>query len=385
MAKNMHKKTFSEETKLKLDIFRECFREWLPVFVQQTFWKKLYIYDFFAGSGYDIDGTPGSPIILLEESKGEKLTYCNSIKKSGKEVKFIFNEHEQTKKQCKFEELKANIEKFIKKCKTDNNCNNCCFDIQVCNIDFGKEFKTDANIQKIIQDTKNGKFIILDQYGFTQVDSQVFKTLVNAPHTDFIFFISSSFLKRFKEHPVSKKFIGDGNLSFDEESNPKECHQVIVKYFESMIPLNKEYYLNHFTIKKGSNYYGLIFGTAHTLGMEKFQRVCWNEDIRAGESNCNTQNDFETNTLFGHLETNKIHDVKEKLTNEVLSGKITDNINGLKRALSLRCMPIVFTETIKDLERRKIIKRTGCKGYKSTGIHNIKVNQEDYYTINILQ
>jgi len=43
MAKNMHKKSFSEETKLKLDIFRECFREWFPVFVHQTFWSKLYI------------------------------------------------------------------------------------------------------------------------------------------------------------------------------------------------------------------------------------------------------------------------------------------------------------------------------------------------------
>ncbi len=39
MAKNMHKKLFSEETKLKLDIFRECF----PVFIHQIFLDKLYI------------------------------------------------------------------------------------------------------------------------------------------------------------------------------------------------------------------------------------------------------------------------------------------------------------------------------------------------------
>ena len=232
---------------------------------------------------------------------------------------------------------------------------------------------------------KNAKFVILDQYGFTQVDAEVFTTLVNAPHTDFIFFISSSFLKRFKEHSVSKKFIGDYNLSFAEESNPKECHQIIVKYFESMIPSNKEYYLNHFTIKKGTNYYGLIFGTAHTLGMEKFQRVCWEADSRAGESNCNIQNDYETNSLFGCLETNKIHNVKEQLTKEILSGEITDNIKGLKRALSLRCLPKIFTETIKDLEKKKKIERSGCKSYKSTDIHKIKENQADYYKINILQ
>jgi len=373
MAKNMHKKPFSEETKLKLDIFRECFREWFPVFAHQTFWNKLYIYDFFAGSGYDIDGTPGSPIILLEEAMGEKSKHCNNIKNSGKEVTFVFNEHEPTKKQNKFEELKINIEKHIKKCEKDNNCDYCCFKTDVINMDFGKEFKTDTDIKGVLSNKKNAKFVILDQYGFTQVDAEVFTTLIYAPHTDFIFFISSSFLKRFKEHPVSRKFIGDANLSFDE-SKPKECHQIIVKYFESMIPSSKEYYLNHFTIKKGTNYYGLIFGTAHTLGMEKFQRVCWNIDSRAGESNCNIQNDFEANTLFSQLETNKIQNVKEQLTKEVLSGKITDNINGLKRALSLRCLPSVFTETIKDLEKRKKIERLGCKNYKSTDIHRIKEN-----------
>ena len=385
MAKNMHKKSFSEETKLKLDIFRECFREWFPVFVHQTFWNQLYIYDFFAGSGYDADSAPGSPIILLEEAMGENSKHCMSIKSSRKEVIFVFNEREPTKSQNKFEELKGNIERHIEKCKKDNNCNNCCFKIQTTNMDFGKEFKTDINIQKNLSNRNNGKFVILDQYGFTHVDSDVFTTLVNAPHTDFIFFISSSFLKRFKEHPISKKFLGDGNLSFDEKSKPKECHQIIVKYFETLIPSGKEYYLNHFTIKKGANYYGLIFGTAHTLGMEKFQRVCWDIDSRAGESNCNTQNDFEPNTLFSCLETNKIQNIKEQLTKEILSGVITDNIKGLKRALSLRCLPIVFTETVKDLEKRKKIERLGSKNYKSTDIHKVKENQSDYYKINILQ
>ena len=350
----------------------------------KLFGANYIYYDFFAGSGYDADGAPGSPIILLEEAMGEKSKHCNSIKNSGKAVTFIFNEHEPTKRQSKFEELKINIEKHTRKCKEDNNCAHCCFKTNITNMDFGKEFKTDINIKAILNNTNNGKFVILDQYGFTQVDAEVFTTLVNAPRTDFIFFISSSFLKRFEEHPVSKKFIGDGNLSFDE-SKPEECHQIIVKYFESIIPSNKEYYLNHFTIKKGGNYYGLIFGTAHTLGMEKFQRVCWNIDPRAGESNCNIQNDFEANTLFGQLETNKIHGVKEQLTKEILSGNIKDNIKGLKRALSLRCLPSIFTETIKDLEKKKIIERLGCKSYRSTDIHRIKENQADYYKINILR
>lgn len=33
MAKDINKKEFDEATLLKLEIFRECFREWLPVFI----------------------------------------------------------------------------------------------------------------------------------------------------------------------------------------------------------------------------------------------------------------------------------------------------------------------------------------------------------------
>lgn len=384
MTKNMHQKSFSEETKLKLDIFRECFREWFPVFVHQIYWDKLFVYDFFAGSGYDADGMAGSPIILLEEAMGENTKHCKSIKNSRKEVTFVFNEYEPQKKQNKFEELKSNIESHSQQCKEKNGCDNCCFKLYPINKDFGKEFKTNVKIKEILSNAKSGKFIILDQYGFTQVDAEVFTTLVNAPRTDFIFFISSSFIKRFQEHTVTKKFIGDGSLSFDE-SKPKECHQVIVKYFESLIPPDKEYYLNHFTIKKGTNYYGLIFGTAHTLGMEKFQRVCWTEDTRAGESNCNTQNDYEPNSLFGNEETNKIHRVKGILEKEILVGNIKDNVQGLKKALSMRCLPNVFTEVVKLLESQCKIKRDGCKSYKSTDIHKIKEGGSDYYKINVLQ
>lgn len=385
MAKNINNEPFSEETQLKLDIFRNCFREWLPVFIHQSFWNRLYVYDFFAGSGYDLDGNSGSPIILLEEAKGKNRKNCNSLKDKSKEIVFLFNEHEPTIKQDKFELLKNNTNEHVTKCINENNCKKCIFNVYHSNFDFAKEFKSNENIKKILENNNYAKFIILDQYGFTQVDAEIFITLVNSPHTDFVFFISSSYLSRFREHQVTKKFLGETNLKFNE-NEPKECHQVIVSYFESLIPKDKEYYLNHFTIKKGTNYYGLIFGTAHTLGMEKFQKVCWQEDSKAGESNCNIQNDFGNDTLFGNLEPNKIQRVKDALKDDILSGKIKNNIAGLKEALRLRCEPKVFTEVVKELEKKGRIERVGeYKSYKSANIHQIKENGKDYYTINILR
>ena len=71
MAKDINKTIFTEETKLKLDIFRECFREWYPVFLHNQYIKRLYIYDMFAGSGKDVIGNFGSPLDIVAKSVSE--------------------------------------------------------------------------------------------------------------------------------------------------------------------------------------------------------------------------------------------------------------------------------------------------------------------------
>ena len=115
MAKNINNKAFNGETQLKLDIFRECFREWFPVFLHNPYVSHIYIYDLFAGSGTDAEGKYGSPLILLEEARGGHLKHCTFIKNDNKQITFIFNEKEKTKKQEKFELLQSNVTSFFSK------------------------------------------------------------------------------------------------------------------------------------------------------------------------------------------------------------------------------------------------------------------------------
>ncbi len=385
MATDINKGEFDEATLLKLEIFKKCFKEWFPVFINLDFIEKIFIYDFFAGSGSDITGAPGSPLILLDVAKGDNMKYCREIRRKDKKTTFVFNEHEPNKKeQEKFELLKQNVDSHKVKCST-SNCSgkDCIYDIRCTNKIFKNGFNSkESNFQSILNNNKYAKFLLLDQYGFSQVDEDVFLTLVNSPRTDFIFFISSSFIRRFKEHPNTLKYINTQNINFDE-SNPKKCHITIAEYFEQLLPKNLEYYFNHFTIKKECHYYGLIFGTNHSLGMEKFLKVCWEEDRLAGESNCNTQNDYDPNSLFGTLEPNKIQSVKTDIKKKILQNIIKDNVSGLKYALKNRCLPKIFTEAVKELEKEGRISRKGTKSYKSTDIHKIKVDGKDYYSINI--
>lgn len=76
--KDINDKPFDEGTLLKLDIFRDCFREWFPVFVHNAAISRIYIYDMFAGSGKDSISMDGSPLILLKEARGNEKQHSLS-------------------------------------------------------------------------------------------------------------------------------------------------------------------------------------------------------------------------------------------------------------------------------------------------------------------
>ena len=148
---------------------------------------------------------------------------------------------------------------------------------------------------------------------------------------------------------------------------------MIANYYQSLVPIDKEYYLHNFTIQKGANYWGLIFGTNHSLGMEKFLKVCWEKDKFSGESNCNIDNDFQKDSLFyTETETVKKQTMETDIKNRILSKEISDNISGMKYALKNGCLPELFTSVVKKLEAEKKIFRTGEPNYSSTNIHNAK-------------
>lgn len=368
MAKDINKAVFDEATKLKLDIFGECFEEWLPVFNNDPYTKAVYVFDFFAGSGRDKENNPGSPLVLLDKAKGTNRKYCLNAKK---EIKFLFNEGESDKSK----ELVQNVIQYINQCKENNECPGCIYEYRVENYNFQDIF-SNTGITNIFKSKEFGKFILLDQYGFSQIDEQIFKQLISYPKTDFIFFISSSFISRFREHPNITKFIDTSKIKFNE-IRPNEIHRAVANYFRDLIPDVKEYYLHHFSIRKEEkkgNYYGLIFGSNHTFGMEKFLKVCWKHDTFSGEANYNIDNNFENGTLFFYPENNiKKNTVSKEIERLILLGKIADNITGLKFAMQNGCEPKLFTEVARKLEKEKMIERYGDINNKSSNIHRAKI------------
>lgn len=368
MAKDINKSSFDHATMIKLKIFRESFKEWLPVFIHTPYVEKRFIYDFFAGSGMDSEMNFGSPLILLDEAKGQNLMYCS--KSDGKKIVFAFNE--KIKKKSK--ELEKNVNQFVESCLKNCHRERCVYDHHFGNFDFKDAFNR-PNVLDIMNNKRYSKFVLLDQYGFKEVDNEVFTRLINFPKTDFIFFISSSFINRFQNHASIKKYIETEKIEF-KKSEPKHCHKLVSQYFKDTIPKNKEYYLHQFSIKKGTNYYGLIFGTSHSLGMEKFLKVCWEQDQMAGEANFDINDDFKFGTLFYKEEfSNKIQKYKEELYNKICNKEIVTNIQGLKFALKYGIQTKNYLEIILEFINKDKIKITKGKiNKKITSIHRLKDN-----------
>ncbi len=291
------------------------------------------------------------------------MQFCQKVNKS---IRFIFNEFEKQKTKT----LENTVLDFKNKCREETGCSGQCpYTVDITQFDF-KELFSRSEIQQILTDRKIGKFVLLDQYGFKHIDNAVFKQLVGFPKTDFIFFISTSFISRFKVQECVHKYFETEHISFDE-GKPMECHSIMADYFRRLA--GDDFYIHHFTIKKGSNYWGLIFGTGHTYGMEKFLKVCWLRDPNSGESNFNKHNDLDKYDLFyDSNHTNKKQEIKSAVEAAVLERTICDNLSGFKFVMKRGGEPKLFTDVIKQMESDGKIVREGTLNFSSTNIHKLK-------------
>ena len=306
--RNLFRKPFDEGTISKLEIFEDYFKEWLPVFISNPnpIWKQIQIFDLFGGEGKDINGILGSPMRILSILNYNKTL----IKQSGVKIKIVINEIEKSK----YELLVLNLESI-----TDNSI----YELKYYNEDF---FKIFSNYHESMKQSVN--FLFLDQNGIKQVTETIFSKLTELKQTDLLFFISSSYINRFAEVEEFNKYLKITRQDLSGKSY-YHIHRIVLNYYRSLIKKGKNYFLAPFSIKKPSGVYGLIFGSNHTYGMEKFLTVCWKHDKLTGEANFDIDNeriDLSKPSLFPELNVpNKRQIFEEFLSKKILSGDLKTN------------------------------------------------------------
>ena len=263
---DFHDKPFDESTLTKLDIFELYVREWLPVFLKHPHRPEIHLYDFFSGPGTDSDGTFGSPLRILKQLQD----YRELIQSSGVTISVhLFDEDPD-----KIRTLEQKIDQFGLRLPGIQ------FDVRP--LAFAMAFQ---QASQTLANPQAAKLLLIDQFGVDHVTESVFRQLAGAPTTDFLFFLSSSTLHRFRDHPAIKQKI----------TRPDDYYQVhlaALNYYRALLPSTQSnYFLSPFSIKKGSNIYGVIFGSAHPLGMDKFLQVAWAQDGVNGEADFDIHRD----------------------------------------------------------------------------------------------
>jgi len=303
--RNLHEKPFDESTQDKLDLYRAYLREWLPVFINSPYVDTLQIFDFFAGPGKDKAGNPGSPLIMCDEIR-------NTVNHHGlqtKKIKAYSNEYAEDK----YRDLSA--------CINEQKIALPQVEFSIMQNDFHSAFEQ----WKPLMYGKSANLLFLDQNGVQQITGDIFQTIVRLPRTDFIFFISSAMVNRFKNHPEIRKYVPVTDEDFSQ-MNGKNVHRIVADAYRRWIPEGLTYYLGSFSLKKGSNVYGLVFGSGHPRGIDKFLHVAWK---KGGDANFDIDQDgIDPNAppLFPEFnKPNKISVFEQDLASAVLERRILTN------------------------------------------------------------
>ena len=334
MAKDFHKKPFDDETILKLEIFKGYIREWLPVFLFKRSYHTINILDFFAGPGKDCKGRNGSPLIIIDEIKQylEKPN-PNLSPRSDVRINVLFNDFDKNKIDSLQNEIKQES----------------LFNIKISNYNFEESFRLQRNM---LESKSDAKLVILDQTGIKHITPDTFRELINFNALDFMFFISSSILKRFISIEQIKQYFPD--MSEEDVNNipSTDIHRFVCDYYQKHVPQGKDFYLVPFSIKKGANIYGIIFGSSVLLGIEKFLKVCWDKDKVSGSANYDIDDDIVRNgeTLFSEMNVSKKLDIFKKRLMSFL--KVFKSNNEIYRfTLENGCLPKHAREILNNIQK----------------------------------
>lgn len=295
--KAFHNKPYDPGTLTKLDIFELYIQEWLPVFLSPSKpkFEELHVFDFFSGPGRDAVGVDGSPIRILNQFRAYREMELASWDKINKSVHLFDSNEKKIAILCELiRDEQLSVQGVIE-------------DIEVLEFSAAMD-----RYDSFLRNPRSAKLLIIDQFGVDAVSDEMFDKLISYPHADFIFFLSSSTLHRFRSHPAIKQKIPEIEDSY-------HVHRAAFEYYKRLVPTVNDVFLGQFSIRKGSNIYGLIFGSQHPLGIHKFLQVAWKHDRISGEANFDVdrENVQENEILldFDELKPKKIQAFESKLEN----------------------------------------------------------------------
>lgn len=340
---DLHRHPFDEGTITKLEIFEAYTKEWLPVFIMSPY-QHLYIFDLFAGTGRDQRGVAGSPIRIMQQIN----KMMDNIVSRGKRIYLWLNEYDHNK----YELLQKSCQDFIgEHPQLKDAADSDMVKIKYTNLDFAVLFPKISGIIKSFP-----SLVFLDQNGIKFLSDQYFKEIVSTSTVDFLYFVSSSYFFRFGERP---EFLMNVQIDMQRaKENPyKFIHRSLLEQLREKIPTDSNVKLYPFSIKKGSNIYGIIFGASHPLAVEKFLTTAWKRNTVNGEANFDIDDDAAKAqlSLFDEKKPTKKESFANLLKEKLLNKELVTNEDVYLFTLDQGHIPSHAADVLKQLKKNGLI------------------------------
>lgn len=341
--KDLHENPFDETTIAKLEIFEDYAQAWIPTFVMSDA-DTICIFDFFSGTGYDKNGVEGSPIRILKKIK----EHIGNIFQRNVNIKVYLNEWEPNKReQKKFELLQKACDDFFEK----NPDVKRATELNLSNENFEELF---PKLLPIIK--KFPSLVYLDQNGIKFLSEKYFLELEKTRQTDFLYFVSASYFWRFGNSEEFKIHL-DIDMATAKKEPYKFIHRNIIDQIRKKLPDKTQLKLYPFSLRKGANIHGIIFGATHPRAVDKFLNVAWKRNEVNGEANFDIDDDRKKNQmdLFGEKKRTKLEDFQMNVRNKILTGEIRNNFELLEYAYNQGHIGNHASECLKNMKKQKEI------------------------------
>lgn len=351
-TKNIHLEPFDKGTITKLEIFEDYAQAWIPTFVMQPAFTEIHIFDFFSGPGFDANSIPGSPIRLLKKVNEQ----IRNFKETKTKIFLHFNEYEPNRvNQKKFGQLKENCNEYI-----INNPDLTDF----LTINYYNE-DAESLFFKLLPTIKLfPSLVYLDQNGVKFISQEYLNELEKLNRTDFIYFVSSSYFKRYGKTDEFKKVL-EMDIEDLERSQYNNMHRLVLNKIKSRLSNQSELKLFPFSIKKNKNIYGIIFGAKSFAAVDKFLSIAWKRNALNGEADFDIDEDIKKVQLdiFGVRKKTKIESFQDDLKDRILKREKVSNKAVLIYTYENGHIPSHSAEVIKQLKKEGKLHYDGKSPY----------------------
>jgi three-Cys-motif partner protein len=338
-SKNLFDKPFDEGTLDKLEIFEDYAKAWIPTFVMAKR-STICIFDFFAGSGHDMTGVPGSPIRILTQINHQVV----NILRNGVKVHLYLNAYDDKKgeQEKKSELLKKSCSDYLEQNKDLKR-------VLVLHY-YGKDCK-ELFWELLPEIDMHPSLVFLDQNGVEFIADKYIMELEKMNETDFLYYVASGYFWRFGDRPEFKAH-QEIDLTELKRGGYSKVHRSLIEQLKRKLPAASQLRLYPFSIRKEQNIFGIIFGAKHPLAVDKFLGISWKRNSANGDANYDIDEDAKKDQLdlFGLRKLKKVEQFQQNARSKILSGEITSNQEMLEYVYSEGHIPTHAKDLLRSMK-----------------------------------